>query len=72
MNTLKYVVYGYLTQLDFDQARKLPSFLLCTLAYAFWFSLAQIGSPMLWPLIWLVLTLAVMFNPFRVSPSTTF
>ncbi|KAF8430870.1 EXS family-domain-containing protein, partial [Boletus edulis BED1] len=43
----------------------LPSLLLCTLAYAFWFSLARIGPPMLWPLIWLALTLVVMLNPIR-------
>ncbi|KAI9573493.1 EXS family-domain-containing protein [Boletus coccyginus] len=64
-NTLKYVLYGYHTQSDFDYAPKLPSFLLCTLAYGFWFSMAQLGPPMLWPLIWLVLTLVVMLNPFH-------
>lgn len=52
---------------NFDDIRQLPSFLLCTLAYAFWFSLAQIGRPMLWPLIWLALALVVIFNPIRVS-----
>lgn len=67
MNILKYVLHGYYMRLDFDGTRKLPSFLLCTLAYAFWFSLAQVGSPMLWPLIWLALTFVVLFNPIRVS-----
>ena len=72
MNTLKYVFYVCHTHVRFDEAPKLPSLLFCTLAYAFWFSLAQIGPPLLWPLIWLALTLVVMFNPIRVSPSTTF
>ena len=65
-----YYNYGYHTRPDFDRGRKLPSLLLCTLAYTFWFSLAQIGRPMLWPLIWLALTLVVLFNPIRVSPSS--
>ncbi|KAF8126316.1 SPX domain-containing protein [Boletus edulis] len=42
---------------------KLPSFLLCTLAYGFWFSMAQRGPPMLWPIVWLALTFVVIFNP---------
>lgn len=69
MNILKYVLIVYHTRADSDLARKLPSFLLCTLAYAFWFSLAQIGPPLLWPLIWLALTFVIAFNPIRVSPS---
>ncbi|KAG8214697.1 EXS family-domain-containing protein [Butyriboletus roseoflavus] len=53
------------SRLDHREYFELPSFLLCTLAYAFWFSLAQIGPSMLWPLIWLALALVVMFNPLR-------
>ncbi|KAH0832144.1 EXS family-domain-containing protein [Lanmaoa asiatica] len=53
------------SRIDHHEYFELPSFFLCTLAFAFWFSLAQIGHPMLWPLIWLVLTLAVIFCPFR-------
>ena len=33
--------------------------------------MAQIGPPLLWPLIWLALALVVMFNPVHVCPSTT-
>ncbi|KAF8133906.1 EXS family-domain-containing protein [Boletus edulis] len=49
----------------------IPSFLFCTLAYGFWFSMAQLGPPMLWPLVWLALTIVIMFNPYHVSPSIT-
>ncbi|KAG6379562.1 EXS family-domain-containing protein [Boletus reticuloceps] len=53
------------SRLDHHEYFELPSLLLCTLAYAFWFSLARIGPPMLWPLIWLALTLVVILNPIR-------
>ncbi|KAN0084540.1 EXS family domain containing protein [Tylopilus felleus] len=53
------------SRLDHHEYFELPSFLLCTLCYAFWFSLSQIGPPLLWPLIWLGLTLVVMFNPIH-------
>jgi hypothetical protein len=69
--TRKRISYAFIfelnprSRLDHHEYFELPSFLLCTLAYAFWFSLAQIGPPMLWPLIWIALTLVVMFNPIR-------
>ncbi|KAH0835834.1 EXS family-domain-containing protein [Lanmaoa asiatica] len=53
------------SRIDHHEYFELPSFLLCTLAHAFWFSLAQIGPPMLWPVIWLAVVLVVMFNPIR-------
>ncbi|KAG6377203.1 EXS family-domain-containing protein [Boletus reticuloceps] len=48
---------------DYQGYFELPSFLFCTLAYGFWFSMAQLGPPMLWPLVWLALTIVIMFNP---------
>lgn len=33
--------------------------------------MAQLGPPMLWPLLWVVITLATMFNPLQASPSVT-
>ncbi|KAN0085736.1 EXS family domain containing protein [Tylopilus felleus] len=71
--TRKRISYAFIfglnprSRLHHHEYFELPSFLLCTLAYAFWFSLAQIGRPMLWPLIWLALALVVIFNPIRVS-----
>ncbi|KAG9315676.1 EXS family-domain-containing protein [Chiua virens] len=53
------------SRLDYHEYFEFPSFLLCTLACAFWLTFAQIGPPMLWPLLWFILTLVFMLNPIH-------
>lgn len=45
---------------------QIPAYLLAGLMYAFWLSFSHIGPPTLWPLIWLAVTFAVMFNPLPI------
>lgn len=49
---------------------QIPSFFLCTLSYAMWFTFARIGeeniNPTSWPLIWFVFVLVVLLNPFKI------
>ncbi|KAF7983207.1 hypothetical protein HWV62_23478 [Athelia sp. TMB] len=54
------------TKLDHREYFEVPSILLLALAYAFWLSFAGIGSPTLWPLVWLGVVFGVMFNPLPV------
>lgn len=57
------------TALNKHEYSELPLFLLATLLYAFWFSFSRVASstvdPTTWPLIWLLVVVAVMFNPFH-------
>lgn len=54
------------TKLDHREYFEVPSILLLALAYAFWLSFAGIGSPTLWPLVWLGVVFGMMFNPLPV------
>ncbi|CAE6434658.1 unnamed protein product [Rhizoctonia solani] len=58
------------TVIDAREYTELPAFLFATLAYAFWLSFSRAGAetvaPTTWPIIWLGLAVAVLFNPFRI------
>ncbi|CAE7131077.1 unnamed protein product [Rhizoctonia solani] len=58
------------TVIDAREYTELPAFLFSTLAYAFWFSFSRAGAetiaPTTWPVMWLGLTAAVLFNPLRI------
>jgi hypothetical protein len=55
--------------LDFKRLQ-LPAFLFATLAYAFWLSFSRAGAetvaPTSWPIMWLGLAAAVLFNPLPI------
>ncbi|KAF5356935.1 hypothetical protein D9756_006619 [Leucocoprinus leucothites] len=65
------------SRMDYREYYEIPSFLLASLCYAFWLSFARVGSPhvspTIWPLVWLALTAAILFDPlpllFRSSRS---
>ncbi|CAE6461998.1 unnamed protein product [Rhizoctonia solani] len=58
------------TVIDARQYVELPSFLFATLAYAFCISFSLTGSnvipPTKWPIIWVGLALATIFNPLPI------
>ncbi|CAE6448441.1 unnamed protein product [Rhizoctonia solani] len=58
------------TVIDAREYIELPSFLFATLAYAFCISFSLTGSevisPTKWPIIWVGLALATLFNPFPI------
>lgn len=51
------------SRLDHREYFELPAFLLCALAHCFMFSFLQVGTPLVWPLVWLALVIIVLFNP---------
>lgn len=55
------------SRMDYREYYEVPIFLLSTLCYAFWLSFASIGapyvSPTIWPLVWLAMTAAILFDP---------
>ncbi|CDO74587.1 hypothetical protein BN946_scf184583.g14 [Trametes cinnabarina] len=64
--------YVFIFELDIRTRmdHRLPALLLCLLCYAFWLSFARVGanhiSPTSWPLIWLAITAAILFNPLPI------
>jgi hypothetical protein len=57
------------THLDYRVYLEIPSLLLCTLAWCFWLSFNAVSttvSPQVWPIVWLISTILILFNPFPV------
>jgi hypothetical protein len=57
------------THIDYRVYLEIPSLLLFTLSWCFWLSFTVISdtvSPQVWPLVWLITTILILFNPARV------
>lgn len=60
------------THIDYRVYLEIPTLLLFTLAWCFWLSFTVISetvSPQVWPLVWIISTVLILFNPFPVFHS---
>lgn len=57
------------THIDYRVYLEIPTLLLFTLSWCFWLSFtvqSETVSPQVWPLVWIISTILILFNPFPI------